>query len=290
VETFSAAWLALREPADHAARSAALVPLVIAALARPAQTAADASEVTVLDLGSGAGSNLRYLAERLPLSQRWRLVDHDAALLRDALEQTRRWAADSGYEARTSSDTLDIRRDSRQDLLVLDAALFDSRDEALLVTGAALLDLASHQWLATLAARCAAAQAVALFALSYDGRIACEPADPDDDLVRQLVNRHQHTDKGFGPAAGPDATTVAASCFEAAGYQVQRAASDWRLGPESAKLQHELVAGWAHAAAELEPARRAAIEAWRDRRFAHIAGGLSRIVVGHEDLIAWPRP
>jgi len=296
VETFSAAWLALREPADHAARSAALVPLVIAALARPPQTAADVSEVTVLDLGSGAGSNLRYLAGRLPFSQRWRLVDHDAALLHDALERTRRWAESSGYEAHASSDSLDLRRDSwhisvntrRQDLTVLDPALFDAGGEPLLVTGAALLDLASHQWLASLVARCAAARAVALFALTYDGRIACEPADADDDLVRQLVNRHQHTDKGFGAAAGPDATTVAATCFDAAGYRVRRAASDWRLGPESVTLQRELVAGWAHAAAEVEPARRVGIEAWRDRRLAHIAGGRSWTTVDHEDLVAWP--
>ena len=282
METFSAAWLALREPADHAARSAVMVPLVAAALARVPQTAADVTDVTVLDLGAGAGSNIRYVAGRLPLSQRWQLVDHDAALLHDALERTRRWAASSGYEARASSARLDLRRDwlhiavetRRQDLSALDAALFDARGEPLLVTGAALLDLASHQWLATLAAHCAAARAVALFALTYDGRITCEPADPDDDLVRQLVNRHQHTEKGFGPAAGPDATTVAATCFDAAGYRVQRAASDWRLGPESAVLQRELVAGWAHAAAEVEPAHRTAIEAWRDRRFTHIAGGL----------------
>lgn len=275
-----------------------MVPLVTAALTRPPQTAADVSEVTVLDLGAGAGSNFRYLAGRLPLSQRWRLVDHDAALLHDALERTRLWAASSGYDARASSDGLDLRGDSlhiavetrRQDLSALDSALFEARGGPLLVTGAALLDLASRPWLASLAARCAGARAVALFALTYDGRIACEPADPDDDLVRQLVNRHQHTDKGFGSAAGPDATTVAAACFDAAGYRVQRAVSDWRLGPESAVLQRELVAGWAQAAAEVEPERRAEIESWRDRRFTHIDSGLSRMTVGHEDLVAWPRP
>lgn len=275
-----------------------MVPLVAAALARPPQTAADVTDVTVLDLGAGAGSNIRYVAGRLPLSQRWQLVDHDAVLLHDALERTRRWAVRSGYETHASPDSLDLRRDSlhiavetrRRDLSALDPALFDTGGGPLLVTGAALLDLASHQWLATLATQCAAARAVALFALTYDGRTTCEPADPDDDMVRQLVNRHQHTDKGFGAAAGPDATTVAATCFGAAGYRVQRAASDWRLGLESAVLQRELVAGWAHAAAEVEPARRAGIESWRDRRFTHIASGLSRMTVGHEDLVAWPLP
>ncbi|RZI38309.1 SAM-dependent methyltransferase, partial [Herbaspirillum sp. HC18] len=50
--SFSPDWLALREPADHAARSAHL-------LSRLATQFGDRDQVSVVDLGCGAGSNLR---------------------------------------------------------------------------------------------------------------------------------------------------------------------------------------------------------------------------------------
>ena len=77
VERFTADWLALREAVDHRSRpEGLLVPL------RAWWRARGASHV--VDLGSGTGSNLRYLAPRLDPGQRWRLVDHDRELLRRA--------------------------------------------------------------------------------------------------------------------------------------------------------------------------------------------------------------
>lgn len=292
METFSAAWLALREPADHTARSSTLVALAADALARrPGAT------TSLFDLGSGAGSNLRYLLPRLGPSQDWHLLDHDASLLDVAVARTRDWASGAGLDVLPGAHGLALGRGSRHatiatrpcDLARLGAAVFrDSNAGATLVTGAALLDLTSPEWMEGLAARCADAGAVVLFALTYDGRIACDPVDSGDEVVRVLVNRHQRTNKGFGEAAGPDASTVVTAHFRARGYVVHRATSDWRLEPDAAALQRELVDGWAHAAADMAGQDRPAILAWRDRRLAHIDAGRSRIVVGHEDLAGWP--
>jgi hypothetical protein len=103
-----------------------------------------------------------------------------------------------------------------------------------------------------------------------------------------LVNEHQRTDKGFGVALGPDATDRAARCFGDLGYRVQRAPSDWVLTPESGELQRQLIDGWAQAAAAMAPQQIRSIDAWRDRRLAHVAAGWSAITVGHEDVAAFP--
>ncbi len=153
------------------------------------------------------------------------------------------------------------------------------------MTASALLDLVSRSWVETLATICRDVRAVVLFALSYDGRIECDPEAPGDAAVRDLVNAHQRTNKGFGAALGPDATDTAERAFRAAGYLTRRAPSDWALTPEQSRLQRELIAGWASAAAEVEPQRAQEIEAWRTVRLAHVAAGRSRIVVGHEDLV-----
>jgi hypothetical protein len=265
VETFTAEWLALREPADHGARATRLVELAAGALRAPA--------VAVIDLAAGAGSNLRYLTGRLPRPQRWTLIDHDASLL--ALARA------------TARDDVTVETVCR-DVSRLDDTLFGNADGPRLVTASALLDLTSPAWIDSLAAHCRAVDAVALFALTYDGHLACEPDDPIDELVRALVNRHQQRDKGFGPAAGPEATDAAALAFERYGFAVHRAPSVWELGAESRPLQRRLVDGWAAAAIEMSPRDADAVTAWHARRVEAIERGTSRIDVGHEDLVALP--
>ena len=284
-----AGWLQLREAADWSARSEGVTRAAIAHL--PA-----ASPLGVLDLGTGTGSNLRYLMERLPSPQRWLLVDRSEDLLQLVQARTAAWAASRGHHLRADARgfavdgplvsctvetrTLDLN-------LPLDGELFSGRH---LVTASALLDLVSERWLSQLAAHCRTAGASALFALTYDGRSTFSPGEPEDDHVRDLLNAHQHRDKGLGgPAAGPGAHAAARRCFDAAGYACLDEASDWVIGPEQRAFQRQLIEGLAGAATEQRPGEATAIAGWRARRLAHLAAGGSRAVVGHRDLAAWPR-
>src|SRR5207237_1615230 len=114
-------------------------------------------------------------------------------------------------------------------------------------------------------------------------------AEPEDEGVRDLMNQHQKTDKGLGgPAAGPDAVDIAARCFAEIGYVVRRESSDWVLPPTAYELQRQLMEGWARAAIDVAPDRADTIRHWLRRRLAHVDAKRSLIVVGHEDLAAWP--
>lgn len=258
-------WLALREPSDHKARSVALTQAIaeLLALHTPLQ---------ILDLATGTGSNVRYLAPRLPVPQRWLVVDRDPALLREVPKQMSR----GQIETRC------------MELGALDAPEIFARRH--LVTASALLDLVSEDWLRALAAQCRATGAAVLFALTYNGQSRCLPVEPEDDTVRDLLNRHQRAnDKGFGRAAGPDALDCAERAFAAVGYQVRREPSDWILPPDLRALQRRLIEGWAEAAVEMAPERSAMIRDWLARRVAHVESARSHITVGHEDLAAWLR-
>jgi hypothetical protein len=156
-----------------------------------------------------------------------------------------------------------------------------------LVTASALLDLVSDRWLRAVADRCRSTGAAVLFALTYDGRMHCAPEEPEDATVRELVNAHQRLDKGFGPALGPAGCGAAERCFTSLGYRVERAPSQWVLERDAEQLQHQLIEGWAGAAAQVAPDLSAAIGSWKARRLAHLAAGRSRLLVGHEDLAAW---
>ena len=285
--SFDAAWLALREPADAAARADALATALAARLGFPA-------ELRVADLGSGTGANARYLLSRLPSPQAWLLADADPALLAVMAGAMALWAPSHACRTAHAGDGVDVtgatiaaRLTSRQADLTDDSALDALVAGRHLVTASALLDLVSAAWLEALLARCRDAGAAVLFALSYDGRLACEPVEPGDELVRELVNTHQQGDKGFGPALGPTAASAAARQLAGLGYTVRTAASDWRLGIKDAALQRSLIDGWATAAREAPGAARDAVDAWHARRLAHLDAGRSTLIVGHQDLAAW---
>ena len=74
MSSFSAEWLALREPVDAASRNLELTTRLLNWRQR-------FNTLPVLDLASGTGANFRFLAPRLGGGQHWRLIDHDSKLL-----------------------------------------------------------------------------------------------------------------------------------------------------------------------------------------------------------------
>lgn len=266
---FSADWLARREPVDAMARNSELTAELLT-WRRGRET------LTVLDLASGTGANFRFLAPVLGGEQHWRLVDHDPALLARDEELSGPWVAERGM-----NPMLDWRRLD----LVHDWERLDCRGVHL-VTASALLDLVSADWLERLAQRCRDARAAVFMALSYDGSIVWEPALAGDESVRERVNRHQRTDKGFGPALGPDAAATLAILLRKVGYWVMLRPSPWVLEPEQAEMQRTLLEGWVEAARQIAPAEEDWVD-WLAQRRHWIDRGESRLRVGHWDLFAW---
>lgn len=268
---FSAEWLAMREPVDAAARH----PSITQRLSDLLHTGSGASCV---DLGCGTGANMRYLSPLIAGPQRWVLVDSDEAHLQRARELMAEWGGESQPVHSLETRRVDLARDLDQ-LRV---------EEGALVTAAALLDLVSADWLAQLLQRCSARHAIVLFALSYDGSIELDPREPDDELICELVNRHQRTDKGFGPALGPAAVSFACAQLEDLHYQVQTSRSDWVLDGSHAPMQECLLRGWVEAAVEMAPSQKERCEGWLTTRLGYLQRGRSFMRVGHQDVIGWP--
>ncbi len=267
---FSADWLALREPVDAAARNPELTAELLAWRQRH-------ERLSVLDLASGTGANVRFLAPLLGGEQHWRLVDHDPGLLAHGDSLLRRWATERGVDLTLEWRLLDLFHDwERLDL-----------PDVHLVTASALLDLVSAEWLERLARRCWEWRAAVFIVLSFDGTIVWEPALAGDERVREWVSRHQRTDKGFGPALGPNAAPEMAAMLERLGYRVELGPSPWRLGPEQAAMQRALLEGWVEAVRQLDPEAAGWLEDWSAQRCRVIGKGSSRLRVGHWDLFAW---
>jgi hypothetical protein len=274
---FSPEWLALREPADHAARDPRLV-------AEVARRFAGNTSLAVVDLGCGAGSNLRGMAAHLPDKQAWTLVDHDAGLLVAARAALRAWAD----EARDEGDALVLAASGKQLSVTFRQADLSGdvgpvlTPEPGLVTAAALFDLVSERWLRRFTATLAERRLPLYTVLIYDGLERWQPPHPLDEAILAAFHAHQATDKGFGVASGPHASGQLAASFAKLGYRVRSGDSPWRLGPDQRALIGELANGIARAAAETGRIPPADTAAWAQARMDATAE------IGHRDIFAEP--
>ncbi len=260
---FSPEWLRLREPADHRARDRGLAAQLSAHLA-------GRLPVRLVDLGCGTGSNLRALSPALPAGQHWRLVDYDRALLDAARAEIAAW---SGAAPEISFEAADLSRD-------LDAVLAPDCD---VVTAAALFDLVSADWLERFVAVLASHPRAFYTVLIYDGFMDWRPAHPADEAIRTAFNAHQRTDKGFGPAAGPEAGAWLAESLRRAGFNVRTAPSPWVLTRGELPLILAVAEGVAEAARQIGGVADADLADWLASRAA-----LTGCTVGHIDMLALP--
>ncbi len=265
----STGWLALREPADAAARAPDLAEQV--ARRRPAS-----GRWEIHDLGCGTGAMGRWLAPRLPGRQRWVMHDHDADLLEIAAADVPVLAAD-GAAVAVETRLSDITRPAPGELA-----------GATLITASALLDMLTEDELTRLVSVCAGARCPVVVTLSVVGRVSLTPADPLDSRVAAAFNAHQRRATDSGRLLGPDAVAVAVREFAGLGAEVLVRASPWRLNASHAELAIEWFSGWIGAACEQEAELTAAVDPYSRRRLAQAAGGELTVVVDHADLLALP--
>lgn len=265
----SPAWLALREPADAAARAVELVDVLRDHLptGRPA---------VVHDLGCGSGSMSRWLGPRLPGPQHWVAYDRDPHLLTLAAGTGPPTAAD-GSAITVEPRCRDITRLRSTDLA-----------GASLITASALLDVLTADEIDRIAAVCSGVGCPALFTLSVVGRVELTPAEPLDGVLAAAFNAHQRRTSAGRRLLGPDAVGVAAAAFVRRGCDIVLRASPWRLGAEHSALASAWLAGWIGAACERRPELSAAAREYAQRRSASAAAGRLRVTLHHQDMLARP--
>ena len=276
---FSPEWLALREPADLAARN----QRVLAACGRAFESQ---DTVHVCDIGAGTGASVRALAEVLPRRQFWTLVDSDEKNLGVAIDQLSRWGAD----VTTHDGGLKMRKGARElivsthvcDLAATPACWPDGTD---LVTASALFDLTSARWLDKFIALLFTQKIALLSMLTFDGLIATAPAHPLDGAIAEAFRNHQQRDKGLGSAAGPRAAEILEARLANSGYEIEAGDSPWAIDRDAADLLEATLAGIASAAQEMQTVPPEDVEQWL--RFRAINTQL--LTIGHRDVFARPQ-
>jgi Methyltransferase domain len=266
----SGRWLALREPADAAARARGLVEELRRHLPPTGRR-------VIHDLGCGTGAMGRWLAPLLPGPQRWVAHDRDADLLEVAAADLPGPAAD-GAAVSVEAKQTDITRLRPGELA-----------DATLITASALLDLLTEDELAGLVGVCLDAGCPALLTLTVVGGVDLTPADPLDRRVGAAFDAHQRRTREEGRLLGPDAVGVALEEFGRLGAEVLVRPSPWLLGATHADLAAEWLTGWVGAACEQQVELTAETETYTRRRLAEARARQLAVTVEHADLLVLPR-
>jgi hypothetical protein len=119
--------------------------------------------------------------------------------------------------------------------------------------------------------------------LTYNGRERWSPPHGADEAMLRAFHVHQHGDKGFGPAAGPDAAEALARALARNGFHVAREASPWIMESADARLIGELARGAAGAVRETGLVREDDVADWLAARV-----NAQRCEIGHMDIFATP--
>lgn len=259
---FSPAWLDRREPADRLAHSPRLLNEMERYFRRH-------DAVKICDLGAGTGATVRAVHSYLPTAQHWTLVDHAPENL----------AAAQVRLGKLLAERPSLKVTTQQADLAATLKAWD--DAAQLITASALFDLTSPEWIKQFVEALAGRPLLAL--LTYDGRLRFSRFAAEDSVMAKAFNDHQQTDKGFGPAAGPNSPDCLRQALEAAGYTVTAGDSSWYLGDNFTAMRQDVINGWAKAAVEMG-VENAVIDRWRQ---AHREPS-DILTVGHTDLWAVP--
>jgi hypothetical protein len=119
--------------------------------------------------------------------------------------------------------------------------------------------------------------------LTYDGSEQWLPAHHVDDAMLKAFHAHQKTDKGFGVAAGPDASAIMKRELAARGFQVTLAPSPWQIDQAEAAFIQALATGSAAAVRETGLLNAQDLDQWLAARVT-----AQHCTVGHWDILATP--
>ena len=190
---FNNNWLKLRETVDKKSRNLKIIKLIN-------KKFNNNEPISIIDLGTGAGSNFNYLKPKLKFYQNWVFTDISS----NSMDYFKRNIKLSNKIIKTKFQIFDVIKD-------LNKIKFKSFD---IVTGSAFLDILPRRWFYKFH-KFNINTEIVLFALNYNGDFKFFPKHKYDKKIVNFFNKDQKTDKGIGnKAIGPDCSKLINNVFK----------------------------------------------------------------------------
>ena len=190
---FENSWLFQREKIDNLSKNISIINKINRVLK-------NYDEIRIIDLGTGTGSNFRYLSKKIKFkNQYWTLMD----LSKSSLNEAKKTSVTNNKIQKIILKHDDIIKN-------IDKHNFDNYE---IVTGSAFLDIMPVDWFKKFYTKNRNTKLV-YFSINYDGYFKFYPKHKLDKDVLQLFNNDQKSKKNNKTrAVGPDCSNIINSWF-----------------------------------------------------------------------------
>ena len=225
--SFETNWLDKRYHYDNTARDKKVEDACLSYLEnKPA--------VTILDIGSGTGSNCLYFLEKMPAVQNWIFVERDEYLSKYALERIKKEVTELGYAVEEHAQKLILQKENRQIGITYITDSFIDLDKKVdlskidLVTAGAVFDLLSFKQFVNVASVILENEIALLATMNY-AEMNFFPEEASDVLFIEKYEKHMSRPQEFGKAMGKDCSRSMVKFFRKHQREIVYGASVWNL-------------------------------------------------------------
>jgi len=236
--SFETNWLDRRYDYDNAARNKKVEEACLNYLQNK-------TSVTILDIGSGTGSNCLYFLEKMPAIQNWIFVEHDEHLTKYALERIKKHVSELGYSVEVAPQKLILQKDNRQIEITYITDSFMDLDKKVdlskvdLVTAGAVFDLLSFKQFVDVATIVLENEIALLATMNY-AEMNFSPEEASDVLFIEKYEKHMSRPQEFGKAMGKDCSRSMVKFFKKHQKEVVYGSSVWKLNGDEEETHRHL--------------------------------------------------
>ncbi len=237
-ENFDPSWLDERFAFDSAARNEVVEETLLSFTGKKEQ-------LTIVDIGSGTGSNAVYFFDKFPYQQQWYFLELDPLLLRYSLSRLGAIAAQRKMETDLDLNSLKVKGVTKKININTICDSFLEIDKLLdlksvdVVTAGAVFDLLSVQQFEDFA-RLLHENGVALLStLNYAG-MSFSDDDPLNNHYVDLYEQHMVRDQEYGHSLGKEVTNVMTDFYDKNKINYHIGKSVWNIHEQARKMHNFL--------------------------------------------------
>ena len=277
---FSTRWLELRYPFDASARSITLSQQFV-------QQLSGKENVSILDLGAGIGSNVKYFHDRIEANQDWYLVELDPGLIKHGIQSLTAYFAKLGYVVQKRDYRLHLVRDIKINItFVLDSILHINPFQYQFFDGIlanALLDVLTSNQVRDLLDRFSDTPCPKLFSIIYEDMQWMDD-DPENHHYVRKYHEHMQRQQPHGRALGPGCIPFLQNQPDSDVYHFHE--STWEIRNEHKAMLEHLLAFYQRSIPELltNQADQQRFKDWLAGKTSRIASNELHVQVKHRDM------
>ena len=253
-------WLFEREKIDNLSKSKFIIKKINSCLSAH-------DEVRIMDLGTGTGSNFRYLAKKIKAKKiSWILID----ISKESLIEVKKNILKNHTKDKISIINQNVIKN-------IDKIKFESSD---LVSGSAFLDIMPLHWFKSFYKYNVNTKLI-YFSINYDGYFKFYPLHKDDKTVLNLFNADQRSAKHKNDlAVGPNCTKLIEMQFKKT-HKIYSYKSNW-----SVKNNKKFQLMFLNFCTNVLNKHNKDFTSWLTFRNKNIINNTSKLIVNNRDFLA----